>query len=102
MLREVIRRMSEHGILVVLVCEGSSTQFHKGFWYNRPSAVKRVVAAEVTPAAVDASWGQIAAALCASWNLFAVDLQDEPYLSAWGQGWADVDVRPSRLRSNRP
>eukprot|EP00966_Prymnesium_polylepis_P037886 878993-Prymnesium_polylepis.1 len=92
LLREVIRQAGDHGILVALVCEGSSAQFHRGLWFNRPSDnVGRIDAAEVTPAVVDATWGRVAAELCTSWNLFAVDLQEEPEKAAWGQGWADAD-----------
>jgi endoglucanase len=62
-------------------------------WDDTAKSAQAGKKAPVTPAVVDASWGQVAAALCASWNLFAVDLQDEPYLGGWGQGWAETDWR---------
>ena len=85
LLKEVISQAGEHGILVVLLAEGSSDGFHIGGWYNiMPKSVLgyaklrqrgRVAAQEVTPAVVDASWGKIAGLFCSSWNVFAVDLQ---------------------------
>ena len=79
-------------VLVALVCEGSSANLHLGLWYNRVRHMQdRNLDAEITPAAVDASWGQLASELCSSWNLFAVDLQEEPSKAAWGQGWEDSD-----------
>ena len=32
------------------------------------------------------SWSTLAARLCAQWNVFAVDLMNEPHAASWGKG----------------
>ena len=51
-----------------------------GLWYSE----------RVSEAKVMQSWDTLAAALCAQWNVFAVDLQNEPHAASWGKGLGDA------------
>jgi hypothetical protein len=69
---------SEHGILVMMAAHRLSPSAWPGdgLWYD----------ATVSEQGVKESWSKIAAKLCGQWNVFAVDLQNEPHASSWGKG----------------
>lgn len=50
-----------------------------GLWYD----------SQVTEARVLESWTRLARALCKQWNVFAVDLMNEPHEASWGKGYDD-------------
>lgn len=52
-----------------------------GLWYDQ----------RITETAVRMSWGMIAKKLCSQWNVFAVDLQNEPHSSSWAKGDMSTD-----------
>jgi aryl-phospho-beta-D-glucosidase BglC (GH1 family) len=69
---------SEHGILVMMAAHRLSPSAWPGdgLWYD----------ATVSEQGVKESWSKIADKLCGQWNVFAVDLQNEPHASSWGKG----------------
>ena len=68
---------ADHGILVMMACHRltPSAWPGDGLWYD----------AEITEAKVKQSWTKIAEKLCSQWNVFAVDLQNEPHASSWAK-----------------
>ena len=48
---------------------------------------------EVPLAGVKRGWAALADALCGQWNVFAADLQNEPWRSSWGDGNVTGDWR---------
>ena len=72
---------AEHGILVMLTCHRlrPSAWPGDGKWFDRV----------ITEERVKASWDKLADRLCPQWNVFAVDLQNEPHGSSWGLGMGD-------------
>ena len=69
---------AEHGILILMACHRLRPDAWPGdgLWYDEA----------LTEARVLESWGRIAARLCGQWNIFAVDLQNEPHKASWGKG----------------
>ena len=69
---------AEHGILVMMACHRLRPHAWPGSgkWYD----------GTITEARVLESWDKIAERLCGQWNVFAVDLQNEPHSSSWGMG----------------
>ena len=67
---------AEHGILVMMACHRLTPNAWpgNGKWYD----------ARITEERVRQSWEKIANRLCRQWNVFAVDLQNEPHSSSWG------------------
>ena len=51
-----------------------------GLWYDK----------DVTEERVKESWSKLAAKLCGQWNVFAVDLQNEPHSSSWGKNGGEA------------
>ena len=70
MFRRLAEVAAEHGLLVMMACHRLKPDAWpgKGLWYDD----------EITEAKVKDSWSRIAAELCGQWNVFAVDLQNEP------------------------
>ena len=77
---EMFARLSEvaaeHGILVMMACHRLTPNAWpgNGKWYD----------GRITEERVKQSWETIADRLCSQWNVFAVDLQNEPHTSSWG------------------
>ncbi|KAL3923959.1 MAG: hypothetical protein SGPRY_004061 [Prymnesium sp.] len=71
---------ARHGLLVMMACHrlDSTSWPGKGLWYDNSIGIDEQ--------AVMRSWRKIAAELCAQWNVFAVDIQNEPHASSWGKG----------------
>lgn len=72
---------AEHGILVMLTCHRlrPSAWPGDGKWFD----------SVITEERVKESWDKLADRLCAQWNVFAVDLQNEPHGSSWGLGMGE-------------
>ena len=72
---------AEHGILVMLACHRlrPSAWPGDGKWFDRV----------ITEEYVKLSWDKLAERLCDKWNVFAVDLQNEPHASSWGLGMGE-------------
>lgn len=95
MLAAVSRAAAARGVLVLLAnhrLTPSSNPGGKdsGLWYNRAVPID----------AVKHSWSRLAQTMCASeWNVFAADVQNEPYKALWGSGDArrDWDVGAQEL-----
>lgn len=69
---------AEHGVLIMMACHRltPSAWPGDGLWYD----------AVITEARVKKSWTMLAQKLCSQWNVFAVDLQNEPHASSWAKG----------------
>ena len=79
MFKKIAEVAAEHGILVLMAAHrlGPNDWPGNGLWYNDVIDEDRV----------KQSWTQLAQAMCHdSWNVFAVDLQNEPHSSSWGKG----------------
>ena len=89
-LQVVIREAGKHGLLVALACTRLSAHDSpgNGLWHS----------AAVPEEAVMRSWTKITNLLCASPNLFAVDLFDSPHGATWGTGGPNVDWRAAAER----
>lgn len=72
---------AEHGILVMLTCHRLRPLAWPGDgkWFDTV----------ITEERVKESWDKLADRLCAQWNVFAVDLQNEPHGSSWGLGMGE-------------
>lgn len=81
---------AEHGILLLLACQRLRPKSWpgNGLWFDEV----------VTEDKVRASWALLAQHLCSSWNVFGVDLQNEPYKASWGKDAAtDWSLAAARL-----
>ena len=69
---------ADHGILILMAAHrlGPTDWPGNGLWYNTV----------ITEDLVLESWRTLAEKLCGRWNVFAVDLQNEPHSSSWGKG----------------
>ena len=69
---------ADHGVLVMMACHRLNPKAWpgEGKWFDKT----------ITEARVLESWGKISGRLCGQWNVFAVDLQNEPHASSWGKG----------------
>lgn len=76
---------AKRGLLVMLACHRMhpSTWPGEGLWFD--------TAGPITEEHVLQSWGKIADAFCHVWNVFAVDLQNEPHSASWGYGRPSTD-----------
>jgi len=97
MFKKIARAAAKRYILVMLVsikCTPHSKRHEKpgGLWYEPTFPESRVLQ----------SWTTIARELCSQWNIFAMDLQNEPWAASWGDGSADTDwvLGASRLGNN--
>ena len=68
---------SDYGILILMAAHrlGPNDWPGNGLWYN----------GQITEEKVLQSWTKISEKLCGRWNVFAVDLQNEPHSSSWGK-----------------
>ena len=68
---------AQYGILIMMACHRLNKDAWPGggLWYDKV----------VTEARVLQSWDRVADGLCGRWNVFAVDLQNEPHASSWGK-----------------
>ena len=83
---------AKRGLLVLFGCHRLSPTAWpgKGLWYDTDAGLDEARILE--------SWDKVAAALCAEWNVFAVDLQNEPHAASWGFGKAtDWDRAAARI-----
>ena len=62
-----------------------------GLWYEPGFPESRVI--EV--------WNKISEGLCDQWNVFAMDLQNEPWAASWGDGSANLDWSRAASRIGR-
>ena len=84
MFKKIAEVAAEHGILIMMAAHrlGPQDWPGNGLWYN----------AQINEDRVRESWTMIAEAMCHdSWNVFAVDLQNEPHKSSWGKGDQHTD-----------
>ena len=72
---------AEYGILVMMACHrlNPGAWPGKGLWFDDVTTESRVLE----------SWGKIAKKLCSQWNVFAVDLQNEPHSSSWAKNMGE-------------
>lgn len=77
MFRVLSREAAKRGILVMMGCHRITHDAWPGdgLWYGQG----------YSPARVLESWTALARALCDEWNVFAVDLQNEPHSASWGK-----------------
>ena len=80
----------KHGILVMLTCHRTTPGAWPGdgLWYDKDISEEDVLD----------SWSIVADELCAQWNVFAADLQNEPHKASWGKGLdTDWDKAAERI-----
>ena len=92
MLAFLVHSAARHGILVMLTCHRIRRSYNtwgndihaewpgdwNGLWYDDAFPEERV----------RQLWGEVAARFCAAFNVFGVDLMNEPYSAHWGDGSA--------------
>lgn len=80
LLDAVCAAAASHGLLILLDMHrlGSGPNEHGStkLWYDATFTVSHVKAA----------WESLASRFCSHWNLFAVDVFNEPYASSWARG----------------
>ena len=78
MFAEIADIAARKGILIMMACHRINPHAWPGdgLWYG----------AEVPESRVLESWDKIANALCGRWNVFAADLQNEPWAASWAKG----------------
>lgn len=84
MFKKIAEVASQHGILILMAAHrlGPTDWPGNGLWYNGAINEQRV----------KESWTKLAQAMCHdSWNVFAVDLQNEPHSSSWAKGDPNTD-----------
>ena len=83
MFLKLAQAAAERGILVMMACHRLSPAAWpgEGLWFDLDTPEQRVLE----------SWKMIAEKLCSQWNVFAVDLQNEPHASSWGKGDISTD-----------
>ena len=67
---------AQYGLLVLMVADRTTPKAHNGLWYDGVNSEDKVLE----------SWGLISDKLCSQWNVFGVDLQQEPHKASWGKG----------------
>ena len=78
MFLRLAQHAAKHGILVMLTCHRTTPGAWPGdgLWYDKDISEEDVLD----------SWDIVADELCAQWNVFAADLQNEPSKASWGKG----------------
>jgi len=78
MLLVIIRKAAQRGLLILLTCHRITPDAWpgNGLWYND----------EIQEDQVLLNWDLMAQHFCGEWNVFAVDIQNEPHKSSWGRG----------------
>ncbi len=74
---------AEQGILIMMAAHRLDRRAWPGdgLWYDQ----------RITEQMVMDSWSAVAARLCGQWNVFAVDLHNEPHAASWGKGDESTD-----------
>lgn len=80
MFAEIADRAARRGLLVMMACHrlNPTAWPGDGKWYDRTITEQKVMQ----------SWDKVARKLCSRWNVFAVDLQNEPHASSWAKNSA--------------
>ena len=81
---------AKYGILVMLTCHRTTPGAWPGdgLWYDKDISEEDVLD----------SWSVVADELCTQWNIFAVDLQNEPQKASWGKARStDWDKAAERI-----
>lgn len=80
MFKVIAREAAKRGLLILLACHRitHSAWPGSGLWYDP--------ALGFSEARVLQSWDSLASQLCEQWNIFGVDLVNEPHASSWGKG----------------
>ena len=86
MFRAIAEAAAKRRILVMMACHQSKpgrawSYPPGGMWYEPTFPESQVLN----------SWSMLAQGLCDLWNVFAVDLQNEPWAAMWGGGDPSVD-----------
>ena len=90
MFAEIASQAAEYGLLVLIACHRTTPSAWpgQGKWYD----------GKITEARVLQSWTKLAGTLCGHWNVFAADIQNEPWSASWGMGrGSDWNVAASRI-----
>mmetsp|Transcript_13180 Transcript_13180/g.31358 ORF Transcript_13180/g.31358 Transcript_13180/m.31358 type:complete len:515 (-) Transcript_13180:204-1748(-) len=103
MLRTIIRHASRRQLLVLLACHRLRRSYKddkhpanwpgtwNGLWFERNTTAAELLSEEK----VSLLWSSVASTLCNEWNLFAVDLMNEPHMGFWGSvestSYSDAD-----------
>lgn len=90
MLVLLAQEAARHGILILLACHRLSPTAWpgSGLWYDQLIEERNVLE----------SWEYISEAFCGQWNVFGVDLHNEPYAASWGWGrTSDWDKAAMRI-----
>ena len=83
MFQKLAEEAAKYGILVMMANHRLKPDAWPGdgLWFD----------ADITEKRVKDSWTKIARRLCDQWNVFAVDLQNEPHASSWAKGDEKTD-----------
>ena len=86
----IARAAAQHNILVSFVCGRLTPEDvpGNGLWYSE----------KVPEEEVKHSWTQMARGLCTQWNVFAVDLFDEPHGTTWAGSERSVNWHAAAQR----
>ena len=78
MFLRLAQHAAKYGILVMLTCHRTTPGAWPGdgLWHDKDISEEDVLD----------SWSIVADELCAQWNVFAADLQNEPSKASWGKG----------------
>ena len=96
MFKRIAQAAAQRHMLIMLVAVKCTPRSKRkqppgGLWYEPTFPEARVLR----------SWNAIAAGLCDQWNVFAMDLQNEPWAASWGDGSAALDWSSAASRLGR-
>ena len=77
MFAAIADRAARRGLLIMMACHRLNPKAWPGdgMWFDSAISEQRVLE----------SWDKVAEVLCPRWNVFAVDLQNEPHASSWAK-----------------
>ena len=90
MLKQLVQDMARHGIQVMIAMHRLTARLYPG---ARGSGKWYADEAGMPLERVKHAWTALADALCGEWNVFAADVQNEPFASSWGFGGPGSDWR---------
>lgn len=95
MFKKIAEVAADHGILIMMAAHRLNPKAWpgNGLWYDAVTSEARVMQ----------SWNAISQLLCGQWNVFAADLQNEPWASSWGKNGGlanDWGLAAQRLGDN--
>ena len=90
MLKRLVQDMARHGIQVMIAMHRLTARLYPG---ARGSGKWYADEAGMPLERVKHAWTALADALCGEWNVFAADVQNEPFASSWGFGGPGSDWR---------